>query len=153
LSLAFAVTDTVPLTVTPFAGAVIETVGGVVSVDELLTVTLTLALFAVLPEVSVAVAERLCASLLVFVLSQANEYGAVVSAAPKFAPSNLNCTLATATLSAAFAEIVSVPLTVAPFAGVVKETVGGVVSPAVANVMSGLEAFALLASVDRTRKW
>ena len=40
----------------------------------------------------------------------------------------MNCTLATATLSEAFAETVTVPETVAPFAGAVMETVGGVLS-------------------------
>jgi hypothetical protein len=67
--------------------------------------------------------------------------------------STLNCTLATATLSVAFADTVVTPESVALAAGAVIETVGGVVSPAVENVMSGLEALALLASVDRTRKW
>ena len=71
------------------------------------------------------------------------------------APSTLNCTLATATLSVAFADTVVTPESVALAAGAVIETVGGVVSPAVEveNVMSGLEALALLESVDRTRKW
>jgi len=66
--------------------------------------------------------------------------------------STLNCTLATPTLSVAFADTVITPESVALAAGEVIETVGGVVSPAVANVMSGLEALELLASVDRTRK-
>jgi hypothetical protein len=55
LSLAFAVTETVPFTVAPFAGAVIETVGGVVSV-VLLTVTVTLALVVLFPAASLATA-------------------------------------------------------------------------------------------------
>ena len=45
------------------------------------------------------------------------------------APSSLNCTALTATLSVALAETVIVPLTVAPFAGAVMLTIGGVVSP------------------------
>ena len=45
-----------------------------------------------------------------------------------FAPSNWNCTLATLTLSEAFAVMFTVPETVAPFAGAVIVTVGGVVS-------------------------
>jgi hypothetical protein len=80
-------------------------------------------------------------------------YGAAVTGAPVFALSTLNCTLATPTLSVALAVTVTVPEIVALAAGEVMETVGEVVSPAVANIMSGLEALELLASVDRTRKW
>ena len=46
------------------------------------------------------------------------------------APSSLNCTLATATLSAALADTVTVPVKVDPAVGAVIETVGGVVSEA-----------------------
>src|SRR5207249_12045466 len=53
------------------------------------------------------------------------EYGAVVSSAPKLAPSILNCTPATPTLSAALAVIVTVAGTVWPFAGELMLTVGG----------------------------
>jgi hypothetical protein len=56
LSLAFAVTEIVPLTVAPLAGAVMDTVGGVVSEVVLLTFTATPVLVAVFPEVSVATA-------------------------------------------------------------------------------------------------
>jgi hypothetical protein len=66
--------------------------------------------------------------LLVVVELQENEYGAVVSNPPRFAPSTWNCTLATPTLSDAFAVTETTPVTVAPFAGAVKDTVGGVVS-------------------------
>ena len=55
-------------------------------------------------------------------------YGALVSAAPRAAPSRVNCTLATPTLSDAFACTVTVPETVVPPAGAVTETVGAVVS-------------------------
>jgi hypothetical protein len=51
-----------------------------------------------------------------------------VTSAPRFAPSSLNCTPTTPTLSAALAETVVVPATVAPAAGAVIETVGGVLS-------------------------
>jgi hypothetical protein len=52
-----------------------------------------------------------------------------VSSLPRFAPSNLNCTPATATLSEAVAETVTLePETVLPPVGAVMETVGGVVS-------------------------
>ena len=52
----------------------------------------------------------------------------MVSSAPRFAPSSLNCTPATVPLSDALALIEIVPLTVAPPAGAVIDTVGGVVS-------------------------
>ena len=55
-------------------------------------------------------------------------YGAAVKAVPKLAPSNWNCTLATPTLSDALAVTETAPETVAPFAGPVTDTVGGVVS-------------------------
>src|SRR5579859_2068670 len=55
--------------------------------------------------------------------------GGIDSAAPRFAPSNLNCTPATATLSDATAETSRVPDTMAPSVGAVIETEGGVVSP------------------------
>ena len=68
-----------------------------------------------------------------------------------FALSTLNCTLATATLSEAVAVIMeAVPESVAPAAGEVIETVGGVASAIVEKVMSGLEAELPLASVDCT---
>ncbi len=52
----------------------------------------------------------------------------MVSSAPRFAPSSLNCTPTTATLSLALAETATEPETVAAAAGVVIETDGGVVS-------------------------
>ena len=61
-------------------------------------------------------------------------------------PSSLNCTPATPTLSEAVAETVTaVPETVAPLAGVVRETVGGVVSgadvpPSRMNLCDGRDA-------------
>ena len=58
LSLALADTVTILETVAPVAGAVIETVGGVASVDELLTVTVTLELVVELFDVSVAIARN-----------------------------------------------------------------------------------------------
>src|SRR3989338_1389122 len=59
------------------------------------------------------------------------EYGAVVSSAPTLAPSTLNCTPATPTLSVAFALKVTVLETVELAAGAVRVTVGLVVSPPV----------------------
>ena len=51
-----------------------------------------------------------------------------MSSAPRFAPSRVNCTPATPMLSAASALTGVVPDTVAPAAGALTETVGGVVS-------------------------
>src|SRR5947207_900765 len=62
-------------------------------------------------------------------------YGAVRSSAPRFAPSSLNWTPTTPTLSLAFADTVTVPVTDAPAAGAVIATVGGVRS-SVVNVQS-----------------
>ena len=52
----------------------------------------------------------------------------VASSAPRGAPSSRNCTPATATLSDAVADTVTVPETVLPVAGAVTATVGAVVS-------------------------
>ena len=66
---------------------------------------------------------------------QVIEYGLAVSSAPRFAPSNRNCTPATETLSLADADTVTLePDTVTPPAGAVTDTLGGVVS----GVLSGL---------------
>ena len=51
-----------------------------------------------------------------------------MSSAPSAAPSSRNCTPTTPTLSLAVAETVTVPETVAPLAGAVIDTVGGVTS-------------------------
>jgi hypothetical protein len=61
LSEAFAVTLTVPETVAPAAGALIETVGAVVSGVVLLTVTVTAALVVELPAPSFAITLSVCA--------------------------------------------------------------------------------------------
>src|SRR5207249_2813765 len=66
--------------------------------------------------------------LLAVVVFQESEYGAVVSSAPRFAPSSRNCTPTTPTLSDALAVIVVVPDTVAPELGAVIAVVGAVVS-------------------------
>src|SRR5437762_13415002 len=73
-------------------------------------------------------AVSVCDALVAVIVSHASEYGAVVSSAPKFAPSRRNCTPATPTLSDALAVTVVVPETVAPPAGAVMLTVGAVVS-------------------------
>src|SRR5438477_583236 len=64
----------------------------------------------------------------VVVVSQATAYGALVSSAPRAAPSRKNWTPATPTLSAAVAVTDTGPETVAPLAGAVMLTLGGVVS-------------------------
>ena len=87
LSEAVAVTLTVPDTVAPLAGAVIDTVGAVVSV-VLLTVTVTLALVVELPAPSFAMARKVCEPLLAEALFHEKTYGAAVSRLPTLALSN-----------------------------------------------------------------
>src|SRR5258705_3196619 len=132
LSEAVAVTVAVPFTVAPLLGAVILPVGGVVSGGggggALFTVTVTAETGLTLPAASRATAVRVCEPLLAEVVSQDTEYGAVVSSAPRLEPSSLNCTPTTPTLSEALAVTLVVPKTVAPEAGAVIFTVGGVVS-------------------------
>src|SRR5262245_57218050 len=94
------------------------------------TVTLTLAAVAVLPEEAAARAESGCGRWRAVVVFQLNVYGGVVTGAPIGAPSNRNCTPATATLSEAEAVTATVPETVVPDCGAVIATVGGVVSGA-----------------------
>jgi hypothetical protein len=93
------------------------------------TVTFTAADTVVFPAASRARAVTACGPLLAVVVFHVTEYGEVVSSAPSAAPSNRNCTPATATLSAAVAvTVVAVPCTVVPVAGAVTATVGAVVS-------------------------
>src|ERR1700704_4041968 len=64
---------------------------------------------------------------MVMVVFYMTEYGPAVSSGLRLAPSNLNCTPTTPTLSVALADTVTaVPHTIAPLAGAVIETVGGV---------------------------
>src|SRR5439155_23091416 len=107
LSAAFAETVTPPDTVAPAAGAVIDTAGGVVSGTGLFTVTLTAAEVAVLPAASRATAVKLWLPFALKAAFQETEYGAVVTSAPRFVPSSLNCTPTTPTLSVALAETVT----------------------------------------------
>src|SRR5439155_40558 len=92
-------------------GAVMATVGGVASL--LATVTLMLAEVVALPAASRALALSVWAPLGTVVVFQETEYGATRSSAPRLAPSSLNCTPTTPTLSAAAAETVTVFETVA----------------------------------------
>src|SRR5437762_222289 len=96
--------------------------------DRLLTVTVTATAVLVLPAASRATADSVCEPLAKVVVSQEIWNGAVVTSVPKFAPSTLNCTPATPTLSEALAVTVTVAETVAPALGEVTETDGGVVS-------------------------
>jgi len=91
-----------------------------------LTVTVRAAAVVVLPAASRAMAVSVWLALLKVVVSQVIEYGLVVSSAPTFAPSTLNCTPATPTLSDAVAETATAALTVAPAPGALIDTAGGV---------------------------
>ena len=73
-------------------------------------------------------------------VSQTTEYGLAVSSAPRFWLSTRNWTPATPWLSLAFAVTVTSPLSVAPPAGDVTETVGAVVSAVTAALASFDEA-------------
>ena len=66
----------------------VGTEGGVMSPVPLLTVTLTVALVALLPAASFAMARKECAPFVAVVVFQETEYGAAVSSEPKFTPSN-----------------------------------------------------------------
>ena len=92
------------------------------------TVTVTGAEVVWLPAASRATAVRVCVPPLAVVVSHETEYGVVVSSAPPLTPSSWNWTPATPWLSDAVAVTVIVPETVAPEAGDVILTVGGVVS-------------------------
>jgi len=70
LSEALAETETAPETVAALAGAEMETVGGVVSGVELLTVTVTEALVVEFPAASLATAVRVWEPLLAVVVFQ-----------------------------------------------------------------------------------
>lgn len=104
-----------------------EMVSGVV-VATLFTVTVMLAEVVWLPAASLAVAVMEWEPFVERVVLKTVEYGETVSSVPRFVPSSLNCTPATPTLSEAEAERVTVLETIAPDAGAVRDTVGGVVS-------------------------
>ena len=76
-------------TVEPFAGFMMETAGGVVSV-VLLTVTVTVEDVVLLPAASRATALSVCEPLEAEVVFHDIEYGEAVSSAPRLAPSSLN---------------------------------------------------------------
>src|SRR5207247_10532598 len=96
--------------------------------DPFDTVTLTGDEVVRFPAASLATAVRVCEPLPTVVVFQETEYGEAVSSAPRLAPSTRNCTPATPILSEAEALTVTVPDTVAPDAGALMLTEGGVVS-------------------------
>src|ERR1700722_17741280 len=116
----------VRLTVVPLAGAVIETVGGVVS-TEFCTVTEMEGLVPTFPFASLAFARSVWVPFADFVVSQTYLYGEAVNGLPTTVPSSWNCKLAAPTLSVTVAETVTLPDALAPTAGAVMATVRGVV--------------------------
>src|SRR5438067_2417831 len=121
--------------------------GGVTSLP---IVTLTPALVVRLPAASRATAESVWLPLAAVVVFHGVEYGAAITSAPRFAPSSLNCTPTTATLSVAAATTETVPDTLAFGIGAVIETAGAVPS-SVAKVKSPEVARFPAASRERTR--
>src|SRR5206468_621363 len=139
LSEAEALTVTVPDTVAPDAGALMLTEGGVVSAFDTVTVTGAEAYRS--PRAEERRAGRVCEPLPTVAVFQETEYGDEVSSAPRLAPSTRNCTPATPILSEAEALTVTVPDTVAPDAGALMLTEGGVVSAFDTVTVTGSEAY------------
>jgi hypothetical protein len=137
-----AVADTVtagPSTLLSGAGAVIVTVGKVVSVTLLVTVTATLADVIVLPARSRATAVSEWLPLTAVVVSHVMVNGLARSSTPRSVPSTLNCTPTTPTLSLAAAETATAgPDTVAPSTGAVNATAGAVLSAALNGRISAM---------------
>ena len=107
-----------------------------------------------LPDASRATAVSVCVPGLLVAVSQPTEYGAARVLGGEVWPSSLNCTPATLVLSEAAAVTATVPLTVAPFAGAVIDTVGGVVSHAPLPAVSGVRGETLPASSNAsTPSW
>ena len=96
----------------------------------LFTVTVTAVAVREFPAASRAIAVSTWLAFDALVVFQTTAYGATVSSAPRFAPSSRNCTPTTPTASEAVAATETLaPETVAPLAGELMATVGGVVSP------------------------
>ena len=133
------VTAVAPVKVVPLSVTLVPTgplVGvKLVIVGAFITVTLTAAEVAVLPAASRATAVTLWLPFALKVVFQEIEYGAVVTSAPRFTPSSLNCTPTTPTLSVAVAATMIVLATVVPAVGAEMETVGGVVSFITVNTL------------------
>jgi len=95
---------------------------------------------------------RLCDPLVTVTVFQEVEYGAVVTSGPSATPSSRNWTPATTPeLSEAAAVTLTVPVSVAPEAGAVIATVGGVVSEAVVRKETDASVFRILEWSARTR--
>ena len=108
-----------PDTVDPDEGAVMLTLGA-----ELSTTTGSPAVLLT-PLLFVATAARTCGPSEAVAVFHDTEYGADVSAEPRFAPSSWNCTFAIPDASDASADTVTaLPDTVPPTAGAVSVTVG-----------------------------
>src|SRR2546428_11098575 len=139
-----------PDTVAPFAGAVIDAEGAVVS-GLFATVTVAPAEVVRLPAASRAVAERVWLPFATVAVFHETEYGEAVSSAPSPTPSSKNCTPTTPMSSDAFAETVIEPETVAPDIGDEIATVGGVMSASsVSRIASKLKYWASAVSL---RMW
>jgi len=109
--------------------APLPTSAGITEPVEFETVIVTAALVPWFPDGSCPTAVKVWLPFATVVVSKESEYGALVSCGPAFAPSTRNCTKETGLSgSVAVAVSVIVPETVAPFAGAVTVTTGGVVS-------------------------
>ena len=114
-------TEPGPTSISPF----VAVATGCVALE---TVTVTEVVVVVLRTSSLITAARTCGPSAVTVVSQFTVYGAAVIGVPRSAPSSLNCTLRTLTLSFAVALTAVVPETVTPPAGAVSAPVGFVMS-------------------------
>src|SRR3989344_1461004 len=100
-------------------------VGGVTILSTVTPTGLEVVAFPAASRATAVIVCGLFAKVLVFHLI---EYGVVVASAPTFVPSTLNCTPTTPTLSEAVALMVIVLEATESIAGVVRETVGAMVS-------------------------
>jgi hypothetical protein len=123
-------TATVPETVAPDAGEVIEMVGA----EELLTVIKTVALVVERPLEVLATAASEWLPLVSVAVFREKLNGAVVTVEPELLPSTMSCT--PAVLEETLVVIGTVPETVAPEAGEVIETLG---APALATIIETAE--------------
>jgi hypothetical protein len=149
LSEAVAVTGIVPETFEPDEGDVMLTVGGEVS-ETVIVTALDVVAF---PAASRARAVNEWEPGLAAVVFHETEYGAVVSSAPRLAPSSMTWTPATPALSEAVAVTLIVPETVAPDVGDVMLTVGGVVSETVTVTALDVVAFPAASRARAVKVW
>src|SRR5437868_8307329 len=125
-------------------------VGGMIGTTDpgtlFVTVTLIPAEAATLPAASRATAVSVCVPSLTVRVFQEVTKGSAVTSAPRLTPSTLNWTPTTPTLSLALADTVTALATVAPAAGAVIETTGGVRSPLSTVTLTGADVVALPAA-------